>query len=420
MRCIRSIAILVLLIIGFGCQEHKTTVKTSPQSDSLTEQLKTFAQSSPIPGFAVGIVNEDGLLYQAAFGWADQEKKIPFTPETIHAVASVSKTFLAVCVLKLVEEGKLKLDEPINDILPFPIINPHFPNTPIRVKHLLNHTSSIIDDAFIPYYIGEADIRLLNDNKSYDSLPKHLLLDVQYYRMGKKISLEQYIRNYTQKGARWYTDSTFRDKEPGTSFEYSNLAASIAALVVEIKSGQSFRDYSHRTIFEPLQLTHTAWDYDSLPPNSYSKIYAQEDPQTDSTVREFPFHFMLSYPASELKTNTHDLSTFLSEMIKGYNGHGKLLSSDMYKQLFQPINSITGFNSKDSSRFNSHFSIASFWSVAATGHRMHFGGRTGTYAFIYFNPKTNRGGIAYANLRHDSFGELLEMVGKAEEVVRFK
>ncbi|MBL0136322.1 MAG: beta-lactamase family protein [Chitinophagaceae bacterium] len=415
---IRLFVILVILIIGYGCHEHQTTVKSSPQADSLTNQLKAFAQSSPIPGFAVGVVNEEGLLYEAAFGWADQEKKIPFTPETIHAVASVSKTFLAVSVLKLVEEGKLKLDEPINDILPFPIINPHFPNTPIRVKHLLNHTSSIIDDAFIPYYIGEADISLLNDSKSFDSLPKHLLLDVQYYRMGKKISLEQYIRNYTQKGARWYTDSTFLNKEPGTSFEYSNLAASIAALVVEIKSGQSFRDYSRHVIFEPLHLTHTAWDYDSLPRNSYSKLYAQEDPATDSTVREFPFHYMMSYPASEMKTNIPDLATFLSEMIRGYNGNGKLLSKEMYKQLFQPVTGIAGFDTKDSSRFNSHFSIASFWSVAATGHRMHFGGRTGTYAFIYFNPKTNRGGIAYANLRHDSFGKILEMVGKMEEVVR--
>lgn len=411
----RSVILPIIAFICFGCQEHKTTVKASPHADSLTKQLQAFALSSPIPGFAVGIVNEEGLQYEAAYGWADREKKTTFTPETIHAVASVSKTFLAVCVLKLVEEGKLKLDEPINDILPFPIYNPHFPNTPIRVKHLLNHTSSIIDDAFVPYYIGEADIYLLNDSKAYDSLPKHLLLDVQYYRMGKKISLEQYIRNYTQKGARWYTDSTFLNKEPGTSFEYSNLAASIAALVVEIKSGQSFRDYSRKVIFEPLHLNHTAWDYDSLPPNSYSKIYAQEDPATDSTVREFPFHYMLSYPASELKTNIHDLASFLSEMIRGYNGHGTLLSTDMYKMLFQPTTGLSGFETKDSTRFNSHFSIASYWSVSATGHRMHFGGRTGTYAFIYFNPKTNRGGVGYANLRHDSFGQLLKFVGDSEE-----
>lgn len=419
MRVLRSSKLLsiVLLVLACGCGggEREAAVADTAAADRLTRQLDSFARSSPIPGFAVGLVNEKGLQYAKGFGWADRAQQIPFTPETIHGVASVSKTFLALCVLKLVDEGKLKLDEPVNAILPFPVTNPHYPDRPIRVQHLLNHSSGIMDDAFVPYYIGEADICLLNDSKTYDSFPPHLLLDVQYYRMGKKLTLEQYLRNYLQKGGRWYTDSTFLPKEPGTHFQYSNLAASLVALIVEIRSGFSFRDYSRKVIMEPLQLKYTAWDYEDLPASQVSKLYAQEDEQTDSLVREFPFHYMLSYPASELKTNVPDLASFLSEMIRGASGKGKILSPAAYQQLFQPVTGVTGFNTADSSRFNSRFSIASFWSVSATGHRMHFGGRTGTYAFIYFNPLTQRGAIAYANLRHGSFGDVLKIVSEAEE-----
>lgn len=403
--------LLGLTVVLLCCRSRPSG---SPQTVQLDARLKSFQKRSPIPGFAVAVVNGEGVLYQNALGLADVKNQIPFTPQTVHCLASVSKTVVALCVLKLVEEGRLRLDEPINSILPFPIVNPYFPAEPIRVGHLLNHTSGIIDDAFVPYYIGEADICLLNDSKAYDSFPPHLLLDVQYYRMGRKISLEQYIYNYCSKGARWYSDSTFLHKAPGTFSQYSNLAASIAALVVEKRSGLSFREFSRKVVFEPLHMNNTAWDYDSLKTSAIARIYAQEDPVNDTLVREFPFHYMLSYPVSELKSNAVDLGVFLSEMIRGYEGKGRLLSKPLYQQLFQPREPVEGFNRSDSSRFNSRYSMAAFWSVSAAGYRMHFGGRTGTYAFIYFNPQTRRGALAYANLRNNSFGDLLEIVAAAE------
>lgn len=407
--------LLYMAVAQTACREGAADAKRIGKARQLDSSLTAFSKRSPIPGFAVSIVDEDGVLYSHAFGVSDRAKGAQFTPETVHCMASVSKTIVALCVLKLVEEGRLKLNEPINAILPFPIVNPYFPDQPIRVAHLLDHTSGVIDDGFVPYYIGEADISLLEDQKKYDSFPPHLLLDVQYYRMGKPVSLETYIRNYTRKGARWYSDSTFLHKAPGTYFQYSNLAASIAALIVEKRSGMSFREFSRKVVFEPLQLKNTAWDYDSLHTSTVTRIYAQEDPVKDTAVREFPFHYMLSYPVSELKSNAVDLGLFLSEMIRGYEGKGRLLSNEMYRQLFQPGEPAAGLNRSDSSRFNTNYSHAAFWAVSATGYRMHFGGRTGTYAFIYFNPNTRRGALAYANLRHESFGDLLELVADAEQ-----
>lgn len=402
-----------------GCSADKKTLSGSniARTDSLTIELNGFLQRSLIPGFAVSIVNDKEILYSKGFGLANIKDSLAFTPSTINWVASVSKTFVALAILKLVEENKLNLDEPVNSILPYKITNPYYPDIPITVRHLLTHTSSIIDDAFVPYYIGEADICLIQDSKAYDSLPVYLLPNLEYYRMGKKISLDEHIRKYTQPDGKWYVDSTFLKKEPGKYFRYSNLGASIAARIVEIKSGMSFTDFTKKHIFDPLKMKNTAWNFEDLQPDLVSKIYAQNDDQNPTGVVEHPQYYMTNYPVSGLKTNAVDLSKYLIEMINGFEGNGKLLDKSSYKMLFQPQLNCEGLNKSDTSIFNDKFDIATLWSVSPVGIRLHFGGNTGVCAFVYFNPKTGTGALAYCNLRDNSFGELLDIVRKYESTI---
>jgi CubicO group peptidase (beta-lactamase class C family) len=282
---------------------------------------------------------------------------------------------------------------------------------------LITHTSTIIDDAFVPYYIGEADICIVNDSKKYHSLPAYLLPNLEYYRMGKKISLDEHILKYTQPGANLYTDSTFLKKAPGTFFQYSNLGASIAARIVEIKSNLSFADYTRKTIFEPLNMELTGWNFEDLDPALVSRIYAHNDEVAPSGVVEHPQYYMTNYPVSGLKTNAIDLSSYLVEMIRGFKGEGKLLSKKSSQMLFQPQFEGEGLNRSDSATFNDRFSIATLWSVSAEGYRMHFGGNTGVYTFLYFNPKTNSGALAISNLRDNSFGEVLTLVHRYEKAI---
>jgi CubicO group peptidase (beta-lactamase class C family) len=392
-------------------------IEAKSYSDSLTTALNSFAEKSLIPGFAVSIVNDKGIIYSKGFGYANIKDSIAFTPLTINWVASISKTFIALSVMKLVEERKLSLDDPINSILPYKIINPYYPNSPITVRHLLTHTSTLIDDAFIPYYIGEADICILNDSKAYDSLPAYLQPNLEYYRMGKKISLDDNIRKYTQPGGKWYTDSTFLQKEPGQYFQYSNLGASIAARIVEIKSSMTFIEFTRKYIFEPLKMNNTAWNFEDLDPKLVSRIYAHNDDQKPTGVVEHPQYYMTNYPVSGLKTNAIDLGNYLIEMIRGFEGEGSLLKKSSYQTLFQPQLNCEGLNKSDSTIFNDKFNLAALWSVSATDFRLHFGGNTGVYAFIYFNPKTQRGALAYCNLRDNSFGELLHIVSKYEPII---
>jgi CubicO group peptidase (beta-lactamase class C family) len=183
---------------------------------------------------------------------------------------------------------------------------------------------------------------------------------------------------------------------------------------VELKSGLSFIDFTKKYIFQPLQMNHTGWNFEDVDAKLVSKIYAQNDEQKPSGVVEHPQYYMTNYPVSGLKTNATDLSKYLIEMIRGATGQGKLLSHTSYEMLFQPQLNCEGLNKTDSSTFNGKYNIATLWSVSANGTVFHFGGNTGVYSFIYFNPKTKKGALAISNLRDNSFGEILTIVKKYE------
>jgi CubicO group peptidase (beta-lactamase class C family) len=130
----------LLLTLSFS-----TTNRAQIAADSLTIELTELSDKSDLIGFAVAIVDKDSIVYAQGFGYADKASQSTYTINTVQTVASISKTLLAVALMKAQELGKLNLDDNINDHLPFKIINPNFPNDKITIRHLANHTSSILD-----------------------------------------------------------------------------------------------------------------------------------------------------------------------------------------------------------------------------------------------------------------------------------
>jgi len=96
------------------------------------EQIRTLLK---IPGMSAVIVRNEEVLWSKGFGFADVEKRIPATPETLYHVASLTKTLAATLVLQLAEQGKLDLDEPVSRYVP------DVKGDAVRIKHLLSHTS---------------------------------------------------------------------------------------------------------------------------------------------------------------------------------------------------------------------------------------------------------------------------------------
>jgi CubicO group peptidase (beta-lactamase class C family) len=401
----------ILCLTFFNCTVNKNASQPSNlEGDKLTMALDGFSKKTLIPGFSVAVVNEKGVMYAKGFGTANVKTKEPFTNNTIHWVASISKTFIALSIMKLVEQNKLNLDEPINSILPYKIVNPQFADKLITVRHLVTHTSSILD-YFDPYYAGESDI-CLTDSVNVKDFPEYLQSNIAHYKRGKPIGIDENIRKFTQPKAKWYRDSTFIQKEPGTHYQYSNLGSLIAARIVEVKSGMSFIDFTTKYIFKPLKLQNTGWNWEDVNPKLVSKIYAPNTETNPTGVVQHPQSYMTGYPVGGLKTTANDMANYLHEMIKGYSGNGKLLSEASYQTLFAPQVKAITIDSQDAMDKINNMGV--HWFLSPDERVWHLGGSNGVYSFIYFNKKTKKGAFAHCNLRDDSFGEILEIVKKFE------
>jgi len=114
-------------------------------ASAITEKLSKAFVKSQLPGMGVALVNKDSVLYMNSFGQADLAAKKNYETRSIQNIGSISKTLIGISLMKLVDEGKLNLDDPINKYLPFMVKHPKYPETAITIRHLATHTSGIKD-----------------------------------------------------------------------------------------------------------------------------------------------------------------------------------------------------------------------------------------------------------------------------------
>jgi CubicO group peptidase (beta-lactamase class C family) len=108
--------------------------------EKLSQFVDREIQQKNIPALSIAIVDEKGIVWAQGFGFSDRERRKPATAQTIYRVGSVSKLLSDVAVVQLIEQGKLKLDDEIQAILPdFHPRNPF--GQPITVRRLMNHQS---------------------------------------------------------------------------------------------------------------------------------------------------------------------------------------------------------------------------------------------------------------------------------------
>lgn len=420
-------------LILLGCVSQKlgnkspdipipTSVNVNKQSfDSLTIKLSAIEEKSIIPGFAVAILTDQEILYKKGFGYSNLKEKKEFNTQTVNFIASISKTFIGVSIMKLIEMNKLDLDEKINDILPYEIINPHYPNVPITVRHLVTHTAGLIED-FDAEDVGESHVILLEE-LTYESEEIQEIMDdeLDYYRLGEFITLGESLRKYLSKDGNWYSKSNFNTYPPGTKYEYSNLGAELASRIVELKSGMEFNKFTEKFIFEPLKMNNTGWFYNDIDNALISKIYHPDNWDNPTIAIEHPKYQHVGYTSGDLKSNIDDLCIYLTEMMNGYNGKGRILKPESYQVLFEPQLTESYFE-EDRAKYalSDEYDVGVFWAVSSTGIRLHNGGSIGVFSFLYFNPESNTGAVGFANLPDGSFGAIRDLVYEYEIKMRKK
>lgn len=368
--------------IGQNLTKHGENNKTK---ESLTTEISELNKRNIFNGFAVAIVNNKGTLYQKGFGFSDSENKKPYTDSTIQTIASVSKTLVGIALLKAQELGKLKLDDPVNDYLNFKVVNPNFPNEAITIRHLATHTSSIVDNEFYlkkNYYLKE--------NQHLENVKLHFDDEQLFNSADSILTMQSFLKNILDENGKWNENSYSADK-PGSLYEYSNIGTALAALVIEKATGTSFSKFTENYILKPLKMNQSGWSFKDVSFGKFSRLY--ENPAT-----VLPYYEMITYPDGGFITSVNDLSIFLTELIKGYNGNGSLLTKESYKTYFTPLLSDSNFTDRNTQNpYSESYNVGIFIGFGYSGFIGHTGGDPGVLSMMFFDPKTNLGRIMIFN-----------------------
>ncbi|WP_024769111.1 serine hydrolase domain-containing protein [Aquimarina macrocephali] len=381
------VTLLVISVITSCKQKPNSTkeiVNNLPIKDSLTLEIEKLNKNY-FNGLAVAIVDSTGTIYKTGIGFADIKSKKPYTSNTIQPIASVSKTFIGIALMKAQEKGLLNLDDPINKHLPFKVQNPNFTNQPITIRQLATHTSTIVDTE---NYMGRAYV--LKDEIDSTSF-KIENIPQSFNPNNTKIPLSQFLENYLSETGKWYKKDAFTKNKPGQLFEYTNVGASLAAYIIELVSNQSYSEYTTENILKPLKMNNSGWNYSDFNMSNVSTLYS--NPKT--TV---PYYSLITYPDGGFLTTINDLSIYLNELIKGYSGSGTLLSNKSYNELFKIQLKEENFTERDPNHpYSDEYNTGIFMGTSAMNNIGHTGGDPGTSALMFFNAKDKIGRILLVN-----------------------
>lgn len=265
---------------GADVRDEQAVLLTS--TDRTIEQRM---QSARIVGLGAAIIVNKKVVWKRGYGFADKERAIPFTEDTIMNIGSISKTVTGAALMRAVQEGKLSLDANINKYLPFKVANPRFPKDPITLRQLATHTSGITDRGAVyarAYHFGRDSPEPLGG----------------------------FLHDYFAPGARNYSEDNFMASRPGSHREYSNIGAALAGYIVELAVGEKLNAYTRRIIFAPLGMANTGWFLSEIDLRKHSNLYIAQ-----GLAVPIQLYGLTTYPDGGVRTSVENLSRFFVALL---------------------------------------------------------------------------------------------------------
>jgi CubicO group peptidase (beta-lactamase class C family) len=243
----------------------------------LTDSIQVIMRQQQIPGLMMGITKGDSVLFSGGFGYADLDEKRLVDSKTLFRMGSNTKMFVSLGILKLVQEGRLNLNDELKKIAPeVPFKNDWEVNYPIRIVHLLEHTT------------GFDDIKL---NRMYS-------LD------GKdRTNFEMMMIHAPSMVCRW---------KPGERHAYSNPNYAILGYLIEKITKKPYEKYLTETILQPLGMANTNFNTSSKLPNQDVKEYIVRG----GKIEKVPSVTLLSGPQGSLWSCADDMLKFLQMFLR--------------------------------------------------------------------------------------------------------
>ncbi|MDZ4263070.1 MAG: serine hydrolase, partial [Pseudomonadota bacterium] len=282
----RLILALLSIIFIWSSLAHADT-ETPPQTlEDLKTTIEKIRTETNTPAVGIAIVTKDGPLWIAGLGEADIEQHTPADENTLFRIGSVSKMFAALAVLKLQEEGKLSLHDKVRDLVPeIQFENPWEETHPVRIVHLLEHTTGW-DDIHLAEYAYSA-----SDTMS------------------------------TKEGLDYHPDSRTSRWIPGTRYAYCNAGAAVVAYIVEKMTGKKYEDYIADTFFKQLEMPSTSY--------FHTDLYKQKGATLYTNNKAEDYWHIIHRAAGSINSSPKDMANFVQFLLaRGATQNQQLISSE--------------------------------------------------------------------------------------------
>lgn len=301
---IRLLVPLFVLALGLAPVRGDDTGKLGP----IRPAMQAFVDQQEVSGVVTVVGRKDGILSYEAVGNRNLEPKQPMSRDTLFRIASMTKPITAIGIMVLVDEGKLKVEEPVETYLPEfqgqmlvaardkDSVTLKKPARPIQVRDLLTHTSGL------------------------PGAPPPGIADLYVKRQH---TLAEGVMAFSQRPL---------DFEPGSKWSYCNTGIDTLGRIIEVVSGQPYEEFLRKRIFEPLEMTDTTFYPSADQLHRVAMTYAKKDGVLTPDMRSvlaLPKEARYPIPAGGLYSTGADLAKLYQMMLgKGARGKVRILSEE--------------------------------------------------------------------------------------------
>ena len=294
LRCAWPACVLSFLAGCAGSASKPDTVATERYENTRTqtaELIREQMEANGVVGLSIALVDDQSMVWAQGFGYADETRNIPASPQTVYRAGSIAKLLTSLAVMRLEEQGKLDIDQALAAYIPRFSVKSRFSEIdPITPRNVMSHHAGLPCDL----------------NKGMWSDAK--LTDVAD---GLKNEYLAYPPDYV--------------------FAYSNVGYTLLGHMIQEVTGQDFVTYMDREILHPMGMNHSSFVLEPHMAPYFSRGYRNGSEEAPLSMRDLP--------AVSLYANVLDLSRFMMTVFAGgYAGHRELVMRASLQEMLEPQN----------------------------------------------------------------------------------
>ena len=363
-RIIPVLSLFLFIPLCLADTKKEEKPKPAQSIDELRQQIEKIMKDTHTPGISIAVVRKDGPEWVTGLGTADVASGRATTADTLFRIGSTSKAFASFSILLLADQGKVSLDDPVHKIVPEVWYDNRWEaSDPIRVAHLLEHTTGWDDLHFREYAKQAPDSMTVREGLDYD---------------------------HHSRTSRW---------RPGTRMAYCNSGPPVAAYIVEKLTGQRFEDFVDQNLFKPIGMKTAT--YFEPAPGTATTLY-HDDGKTP-----YSYWHILLRPAGSINASANDMAAYVQFYLnRGAVGGKQIVPNADLDRMEVPA---TTWAAKDGMKAG--YGLSNYWSVQeGFVYHGHDGGVEGGLTDMSYIPDY---GVGYFFSINTGNGDAFDKIGKA-------